>query len=113
MKSKQQILMELYRTHFVENYARKIANDADRVFLDDIVGELYVIICELPERTITDIYNGCGINCFRRYISGIVVRQMRSENSKVYRLYKLHAQRHIPASMVENFETLWEESGNR
>lgn len=112
MKSKQQIIMELYETNFVEKYARKIANDADRMFLDDIVAELYLYICEMPTDLITGIYNRCGINCFRRYISGVVFKQMRSQNSKIYWKYKRHAQRYIPASQVENFERLWEESGN-
>lgn len=112
MKSKQQILIELYRTHFVENYVRKIANEVDMMMFDDIVGELYLIICELPGNVITSVYNQCGINCFRRYISGIVVKQMRSNNSKIYWKYKRHLYNTIPASQVENFEAIWEEKGN-
>lgn len=113
MKTKAQILVELYETHFVENYARKTAGEVDRRYLEDIVGELYLMICELPDKFITDIYNACGLNCFRRYVAGIVVRQMRSTNSKVYRVYKRHAFDVVPASQVEEFDRIWEGSENR
>lgn len=112
MKTKEQILVELYETHFVDNYSRKIAGVVDRMYLEDIVGDLYLMICELPADLVTTVYNRCGINCFRQYISGMIYRQMMSTNSKVYRKYKKHAYDTIPASQVENIDKIWEESAN-
>lgn len=107
------IITELYETHFVENYARKIAGELDKPFLDDIIGDLYVMICEQRADTIQSIYNGCGINCFRRYVSGLIVRQMKSTNSKVWRKYKKNADKTQPLSTVTNLEEYmkrWEEN---
>lgn len=112
-KSKEQILTELYETHFVENYTHKLASNADMEMFDDIVGEIYVIICELPAKLITQIYNGCGINCFRRYVSGIINKQIRSNNSRVYRVYKRHMFKTIAASNLPDFDWLWEENANK
>jgi hypothetical protein len=112
VKTKEQILVELYDTQFVDNYARKIAGVVDRMYLEDIVGDLYLMICELPADLIVTVYNRCGINCFRQYISGMIYRQMKSTNSKVYRNYKKHAYDTIPASQVENIDKVWGEGAN-
>lgn len=111
-KSKQQIIEELVATHFVENYTRQIGDSLDQQNLDDIVAELYLMICEIPESFITGIYNGCGINCFRRYISGLIVRQLRSTNSKIYRKYKRVAIRTKLVSDNLKFE-LWVEKSEQ
>lgn len=100
MKAKNDIIEELKATAFVENYARQFCGIADRVYFDDIVAELYLIICELPAKLVEQIYNGCGIDCFRRYVSGIVVKQMRSDNSRVYRKYTRHVYRETPVEVV-------------
>lgn len=105
-KSKSEIITELYRTRFVENYAFKIAGDIDRAFFEDIVGDLYLFICELPDEFVINLYNKCGINCFRKYVSGIIVKQLFSTNSKVYRQYKKNYGRTIPLSSIENTDEL-------
>jgi hypothetical protein len=107
--SKGDIITELYETHFVENYAFKIAGEIDRIYLEDIVGDLYLIICELPDEFIVNLYTKCGINCFRQYVSGIIIKQIRSFNSKVYRLYKKNYGTTIPLSSIENTDELWAE----
>lgn len=110
MKSKSEIITELYDTHFVENYAFKIAGDIDRAFFDDIVGDLYLFICELPEEFVVNLYNKCGINCFRQYVSGIIVKQLFSTNSKVYRQYKRDFAKTILLSSIENADEIWAEN---
>lgn len=112
-KSKSEIITELYRTRFVENYAFKIAGEIDRIYFEDIVGDLYLIICELPDEFIVNLYNKCGINCFRQYVSGIIIKQIRSFNSKVYRQYKKDYGNVIPLSQIENADQLWAENEKR
>ena len=111
-KSKSEILTELYNTHFVENYAFKMAGKLDKIFFEDIVGELYLFICELPEDFIMGIYNKCGINCFRQYVSGIIVKQLRSKNSIIYRKYKKGYNTTIPLSLIPRPTPTWEENEN-
>lgn len=104
--TRNQIITELYKTGFVENYIRKIANNEDWANIDDYICEIWLMICEVPQQDIVDKYNDCGINCLRQYISGIIVRQIHSENSVIYRQYKRHRRKNIPRSQVENFEII-------
>lgn len=100
---RDEIITELESTGFVENYANKFCGQMDRVYFEDIVAELYLIICELPASLVEQIYNGCGIDCFRRYVSGVIIRQMRSTNSRVFRKYTGHVYREVPMEIV-NYE---------
>lgn len=104
MATREQIITELYATHFVDNYVRCFAGKADRVYLDDITAELYLIISELPATLLTGIYASHGINGIRRYVSGVITRQLRSDNSRVYRKYTRHVYRHQPCEQM-----LWAE----
>ena len=99
------IIRELYDTHFVENYARQFAGKADSVYFDDIVAELYCMICELPEHVVTSAYRQGGINAIRRYVSGLIAKQMRSTNSRIYRKYTRHVYNEQP---TQDF-TAWHE----
>lgn len=105
--TRNEILTELVRTHFIENYARRFCGIADLVYYDDIIGELYLIVAELPAQLIIDLYNGCGINCVRRYVAGIIVRQMQSTRSRVYHKYTEHVY-HEQATEPKDIKT-WEE----
>ena len=72
MKTRVEILAELYRSGWVEMDVRKFLGAADRIYADDIIAELWLIICELPARLVEEIYGGCGEECLRRYISGLI-----------------------------------------
>lgn len=100
---RDQIITELKRTKFVENYARRFAFGAEAVYFDDIVAELYMQICELPTSLMVQIYEGCGINCFRRYVSGLIIRQLRSKNSKIYKKYTLHVKIEEPVESMSKW----------
>lgn len=106
MATTQQIITELYNTHFVENYARKFCGEADMVNYEDIIQELYLLICE-KEEAITKAYKKGGINAVRRYASGLITRQLRSTRSSTYRKYTLHVYTEIPAG-----QALWHEEND-
>lgn len=85
MKTKEEILKELYNTQFVENYTKRLLKQQE--FLEDAVGEIWLIVAELPEDKLQNLYNEGGINKVRQLISGIVSRQINSKNSKFYYKY--------------------------
>lgn len=91
--TREAILVELYNTRFVENYARSFCGAVDMQHFDDIVQELYSIICEIPEDRLTKIYAKGGINSVRRYVSGIITRQLRSTSSTIFKKYTWHSYR--------------------
>ena len=105
--TRDQIITELHASHLVENYAAKFMGAADAQYRDDIVGELYMMICELPVKMVEDMVSRCGMRCFRSYVSGIIVRQMRSDHSRVYRRYTLHVYRERPTADLTE-ERGWE-----
>ena len=110
VKTKSQILEEMYRDHSVERYVLKLANELDKQLYEDIVGELYLMLCELNGEVVEEIYNGCGKTCFQRYVFCIVKRQVHSKNSKIYWQYKRHIEITIPSSQINDFDRIWEES---
>lgn len=107
-KSKRQVLDEIYRDHTVERYVSKMASMSDLEFYDDIVGELYLMLCELPAKTVEDIYNGCGKKCFQRYVYCIIEKQVKSANSIIYRKYKRHKNKNITGVLVKDMSRMVE-----
>lgn len=84
------IIGELTRSRFVEHYAAQFMGRADRVYRDDIIAELYLYICELPPVQLVTIHSGGGMSAVRGYISGLIIRQLRSDNSKIFKKYTRH-----------------------
>lgn len=85
--TKDEIITELARTRFVENYARRFCGKADLLNYEDIVGELWLIICEKDESKILGWYARGGMDGVRRVVSGIIHRQLRSKTSDIYLKY--------------------------
>lgn len=107
-KSKRQVLDEIYRDHTVERYVNKMASESDLEFYDDIVGELYLMLCELPAKTVEEIYNGCGKKCFQRYVYCIIEKQIKSANSIIYRKYKRHKNKNITGVLAKDMSRMVE-----
>lgn len=100
------IITELYHTRFVEGYAGRFLDERDTGDRDDIVQEIYLMVCELNGDFLKATYTAGGINAIRRFVSGLICRQLLSDNSKVYRKYRLHTRRMVPAAQVKEFEVL-------
>lgn len=107
-KSKRQVLDEIYRDHTVERYVNKMASESDLEFYDDIVGELYLMLCELPAKTVEEIYNGCGKKCFQRYVYCIIEKQVKSANSIIYRKYKRHKNKNVTGIRLKDMQRVVE-----
>lgn len=88
MLDKQQIIKELYETQFVENYLKTFvrANDIDHV--SDEIQEIYLIVCQMDEERLTALYSNGGINGVRRFVAGVISRQMKSTTSRIHQIYR-------------------------
>jgi hypothetical protein len=84
----------------VEGYLRKLIYHDDMQDYDDYRQELYLQICEVPEEkwdrlwkqgTATD-----GAKAIRGYVSGLIYRNVRSKNSKIYNRLKKFKIKEIP-----------------
>lgn len=83
--TRDDILQELFETEFVEKYTRQLCMRPD--LLEDYVQEVWLLIAELPEDKLQEMYQIDGINTIRRYVSGVINRTVRSKTSAAY--YKL------------------------
>lgn len=85
MKTKNEIIKELYKTDFIFKYTRQLLKQQE--LLDDAVAEIWLIVAELSEERLQQLYNEGGINKVRQLVSGIISRQMNSKNSRFYYTY--------------------------
>lgn len=94
-KTRDEILSELYATEFIPNYIKKLANGSDQPFLEDLEQEVWLIVSQLSEERLRELYyqhpkkhpNG-DINNVRRFVAGIIYRQEKSVTSAYYKQYK-------------------------
>lgn len=85
MKSKQEILDELHKTEFIENYTRKVIKQKN--LLEDASQEVWSIVAAVPEERLKGLYREDGINGVRRYVSGVINRTINSDTSSFYIKY--------------------------
>ena len=92
IEERNKLIEYIYSLGLVQNYIKKIGNGSDLEIYDDVCGEICTQILEVPldrwdslleQGTETDKYKAV-----RAFIVGIVYRNIRSENSKLYRLLK-------------------------
>lgn len=86
--TKNAIVKELYETNFVDRYVRKLYT-WNWENIDDIIQDIYVMVCELPDERLMDLYENGGINKVRQFITGIIHNQLKSCNSRLYYKYIL------------------------
>ena len=85
------ILEWIYKTNLVPWYATYILQkpyDDDEV--QDLIGELYLIICEVKEEKWRDLY-AQGKFAISGYVTGIIKQQLYSDSSDIYYKFYKHA----------------------
>ena len=88
--NREQIINELYNTKFVENYCFQLATSDDKEDIEDIIQEIWLIISEISEDRLINLYKkGKGINGVRRFVAGIISRQIRSTTSLIHKKYRI------------------------
>lgn len=94
IEERNKIIEEIYRLGLVQNYMKKIGYLVDFELYDDIQQELFLAICEIKDSTWEDLLNqgkeDDRLYAIRGYISGLIYRQIRSRNSKIYSRLKKH-----------------------
>ena len=102
--SRDEILRYIYDLNFVENYAKKLANTDDWYQIDDIISDLWLQICEIPEEKWDKLLSqGTKKDSFyavRGFVSGLIYRNVKSKNSKLYYHLKKHWEKEMPISEV-------------
>ena len=83
----ESVKRELYESNFIPNYLRQLSHPTDEQFLSDLEQDIWVIVCSLSDEKLINIYNG-NLNNLRRYVAGIIHRQLKSTSSSYYRTYK-------------------------
>lgn len=104
--TRNEIITELYKTQFVEKYAAMFMSEADRINKQDIIQDLYLMVCELNPERLCAIYDSGKINGVRRFVAGLIIRQMRSDHSEIYRRYTRRVYKELPTGSVHEFRNI-------
>ena len=92
---RETILDWIYRTNLVPWYATYILQKPyDDDLVQDLIGELYLIICEIKEEKLKELYIQ-GKFAISGYVTGIIKQQLYSDSSTIYYKYYKHIQREI------------------
>lgn len=96
---RDELLEYVYNLNLVPAYTRQLANSSDWAQIEDITQEIWLQICEVPEEKWAKLLGqGTKKDSFkavRGYISGLIYRNVKSVNSKVYNRLKKHQVREI------------------
>lgn len=97
--NRDELLKYLYDIGLVQGYCRKLANSSDWNIIEDIVQEIWLQICEVPEEKWSKLLSqGTKSDSFkavRGYISGLIYRNVKSENSRVFNKLKKHQKKEV------------------
>ena len=97
---KNEIIQYIHDLNFVDSYVRKLANSTHWPQIEDCIQEIYLQLLEVPQDKWDNLLSqGTKTDSFkavRGYISGVIYRNIKSLNSRLY--YKLfkHNEREIP-----------------
>lgn len=92
-----ELVTHLVTSGFVENYFKKISFSTDRANFDDELCEFYLMISEQKD-SIFSLYKEGGIDRARRYVSGLIYRNIHSTRSTIYYKYKRHLEKLVDIS---------------
>lgn len=84
MKTKNQIIEKLYKENFVQSVLKKYTTKLSFEDEEDVSQEIYLILLEIPEEEIVQLFNNNQLNF---YIVKIIKNQLLSTTSKVFKLY--------------------------
>lgn len=94
----EEIINKIVASNIVPRYVRFYGRGTS--YREDITAELLMLICAMPHRRLTDIYNRAGMTGVYSYIAGFLNHQLRSRNSKIYYKYVLHINKNLPAEKI-------------
>ena len=85
--NREDIINWLLFTDFIPNYVSKLERDTYQNDLDDIIQEVWLSICQIPQEKWDYLYDQ-GWTAIKAFTSGLIYRQIHSQNSPVYTKYK-------------------------
>lgn len=104
---RETVLTWIYNTNLVPWFATYILQRPyDDDLVQDFIGELYLIICEIKEEKWKDLYLQ-GKFAISGYVTGIIKQQLFSDTSTIYYKYYKHYNKQI--TMDEDFWTQYDE----
>lgn len=97
--NRNELLKYVYDIGLVQGYCRKLANSSDWNIIEDIVQEIWLQICEVPEdkwaKLLGQGTKNDSFKAVRGYISGLIYRNVKSENSRVFNKLKKHQKKEV------------------
>lgn len=110
IEERNKLIQTIYDLGLVQNYAKKISYKADLQDYDDIQQELFLILLEVKDETWEKLLREGKENdplfSVRAYVSGLIYRQIRSKNSKIYSKFKKYKEHEHTQNNWGNLENI-------
>lgn len=92
--SRDDIINWLIESQFVERFVIKLVADDD-TSVDDVIQDIYLTLLELTQED-WDRLSSQGYSVIKAYVSGMIVRQIKSSSSPTYYKYRRYNQNKVP-----------------
>lgn len=110
--NREEILQYIYDLQFVPNYIKKLANSSDWEIIDDEIQDIWLQLCEVKEEKWAKLLDqgtkNDSFKAVRGFVSGLIYRNIKSLNSRLYYRLKKHKEKELPLGDVyadfENYE---------
>lgn len=100
--NKNDTLNYIYDLGLVQGYLGKLIYNTDKEDYDDYFQEIFLQLCEVPEEKWQKLWEqgtkNDGAKAIRGYVSGLIHRNVRSKNSRLYYKLKKYKEREVPFS---------------
>lgn len=110
MKKRERILLMLYEEAFIPKYLRTIWEWNSTYEFDEAVSQIWLDVSSIrPDRLVSwyekgeEGEKGKGLYAVQRVVSGIIQREIRSENSRFHYLVRRRKAREVPISHLSDF----------
>lgn len=107
-------LTYIYDLGLVQGYLGKLIYNTDKEDYDDYFQEIWVQLAEVSEEKWNNLWSqgtkNDGAKAIRGYVSGLIHRNVRSKNSRLYYKLKKYKEREVPFSEYLGADCLFDGS---
>lgn len=110
LTKRERILMLLHQEEFIPKYLHTIWEWSTKYEYDEACSQIWLDVCNIRPDRIVAWYEdgeakekGKGLYAVQRVVSGIIQREIRSENSRFHYLCRRRKTREIPISHLSDY----------
>ncbi|MBQ0097498.1 MAG: hypothetical protein KBS62_00985 [Oscillospiraceae bacterium] len=103
MRKRDKILNELHQEHFVEKYCKSIWEFPNAYEYEEAVGFVWLDICSIHPKRLCEWYTQGGLYKVQQIVSGIIQREIKSQNSPYHYRVRKKKGVEVPISHLSDY----------